>query len=49
MASICGTHGDPQNYANERRALEAAGVYVAEHNEGLCKLALAALKGRRDG
>ncbi len=49
IASICGTRGDPQNYANERRALEAAGVYVAEHNEGLCELALAALEGRRDG
>lgn len=49
IASICGTQGDPQNYASQRRALEAAGVYVAEHNQGLCELTLAALKGRRDG
>jgi FdrA protein len=48
LASICGTHGDPQGYASERKALEAAGVFVAEHNQGLCELALAALEARRD-
>ncbi len=49
IAGICGTHGDPQGYAAQRDALEAAGVYVAEHNEGMCELALAALGGRRNG
>ena len=48
IASICGTHGDPQNYAKEREALESAGVFVAEHNQGLCDLAMAALGAMRD-
>ncbi|MGD8627834.1 MAG: acyl-CoA synthetase FdrA [bacterium] len=48
IASICGTYGDPQNYAGERKALESAGVFVAEHNQGLCDLALAALKAGQD-
>ena len=48
IASICGTAGDPQNYASERKALEAAGIFVAEHNQGLCELALAALEACRD-
>jgi succinyl-CoA synthetase alpha subunit len=43
IAGICGTDGDPQGYASERKALESAGVFVAEHNQGLCELALAAL------
>jgi FdrA protein len=47
IASICGTRGDPQDYGNERKALESAGVFVAEHNQGLCDLALAALEAGR--
>jgi hypothetical protein len=30
LASVCGTDQDPQGYDAQRRALEAAGVQVAE-------------------
>jgi succinyl-CoA synthetase alpha subunit len=46
VASICGTHGDPQNYDLQRQKLEAAGVLVAETNAEACELALDLLRDR---
>lgn len=48
IASICGTHGDPQDYGRQREALESAGVIVAETNAGACDLAREALAGTGD-
>jgi succinyl-CoA synthetase alpha subunit len=39
IASVCGTSGDPQNYAVQRRKLEDVGVLVAETNALACRLA----------
>ncbi len=49
VASICGTHGDPQGYGRQKRALEAAGVVVASTNARACELAGGLLKGVCDG
>ena len=40
VASVCGTELDPQGYAAQRRALESAGVFVAESNAGAVEAAL---------
>jgi FdrA protein len=49
VASICGTHGDPQGYDRQRRSLEAAGVVVAPTNAHACELVRDLLKGVCDG
>ena len=44
IASVCGTDKDPQNYQNQCRALESAGVIVCDSNSEaaeLCALVLA--------
>ena len=44
IASVCGTDKDPQNYQNQCRALESAGVIVCDSNSEaaeLCALLLA--------
>jgi succinyl-CoA synthetase alpha subunit len=46
IASICGTHKDPQDYFRQREVLESAGVVVADTNAGACELVLEVLKGR---
>jgi FdrA protein len=46
IASICGTHKDPQDYFRQREVLERAGVIIADTNAGACELALEALSGR---
>ena len=40
IASVCGTELDPQDYAAQRRALEKAGVLVAESNADAVEAAL---------
>lgn len=45
VASICGTPDDPQSYDGQRRALESAGVVVAETNARACEVARAILTG----
>ncbi|MFH1313934.1 MAG: acyl-CoA synthetase FdrA [Candidatus Eisenbacteria bacterium] len=45
IASICGTHQDPQGYDRQRQALLSAGVLVAETNAQACELARKALGG----
>ena len=40
VASVCGTELDPQDYAAQRRALEAAGVFVADSNADAVEVAV---------
>ena len=40
VASVCGTDLDPQNASAQRRALERAGVFVAESNADAVEAAL---------
>jgi FdrA protein len=44
VASVCGTHRDPQDYYRQRDALETVGVLVAETNVDACELALEAVR-----
>jgi FdrA protein len=39
VASVCGTHGDPQRYERQKRALESVGVIVAPTNARACEVA----------
>ena len=51
VASVCGTELDPQDHDAQRRALEAAGVHVAESNadavEAAIRIAAPGKEGRR--
>ena len=49
VASVCGTELDPQGYAAQRRALESAGVFVAESNAGAVEAALRIAAASRGG
>jgi FdrA protein len=48
IASICGTHEDPQGYGRQRHTLASTGVLVADTNAGACELARKALGGESD-
>jgi hypothetical protein len=49
VASICGTHGDPQGYDRQRRVLEDVGVVVAPTNAYACEIVRDLLRGVSDG
>ncbi len=48
IASICGTHGDPQNYLAQKEKLTSCGVIVAQTNALAAKLAQRAIVGNKN-
>lgn len=47
VASICGTHKDPQNFSEQEAKLKEAGVILASSNVKAAKLAAAIVKDRQ--
>jgi FdrA protein len=46
VVGLCGTNGDPQDYARQKRELESAGAIVADTNELACRLVLEVMSGK---